>query len=150
MKYRGKNVTWIMVKAKLTLETMTLLLGGSDSTCGNVFSLTLNDSRHAALPIGFTRVHGQQACTWMRVYGEKDAHTHTPTPSPLYNHTHTQGLDTFRSRASSDPRCFFTAASLVGDLLWHLASERQETVVPARIKPAALLPRCAHSKVKWM
>lgn len=28
IKYVGKNATWFMVKAKLSLETMTLLLGG--------------------------------------------------------------------------------------------------------------------------
>lgn len=46
-------------------------IGRNDSTCRNVFSLCLNDSRHAALPIGFTRVHGQPACMCV--------HEHTPS-----------------------------------------------------------------------
>lgn len=45
-------------------------IGRNDSTCGNVFSLCLNDSRHTALPIGFMRVHGQQARTCMRAYAQ--------------------------------------------------------------------------------
>ena len=58
-------------------------IGRNDSTCRNVFSLCLNDSRHAALPIGFTRVRRQHACTCAR------EHTRfQPLPSSTqYNHT---------------------------------------------------------------
>lgn len=105
-------------------------IGRNDSTCGNVFLLRLNDSRHAPLHISFMRVHRQQACTSMRVYTRKYTHTHTcilPLSTPLTDTqtiTHSV-LEYFSSLGSTDlqHQWGFAAASLVSDLLWHYAFE---------------------------
>lgn len=115
-------------------------IGRNDSTCRNVFSLCLNDSRHAALPIGFTRVQRQQACTCMSVYAPKHTHGHIPPPS-TQTHTITHlVLDFLSSRGCADLQhpWGFAAASLVSDLLWHCA----ETAATANVNPAALPSLC--------
>lgn len=77
-KYKGGKRYLNRGESKAVFGNNDTPIGRNDSTCRNVFSLCLNDSRHAALPIGFTLVCRHRACTC--------THEHTPVPSIL-NHT---------------------------------------------------------------
>lgn len=102
-------------------------IGRNDSTCRNVFSLCLNDSRHAALPIGFVRVHRQQACTCMH----ERTHSH-----PLHPWSHAWYLNISVIGSTREVLLQHHFPGLVMALcIWD-----QNTAITTNVNPAALHP----------
>lgn len=133
IKHVGKNATWIIMKAEPCLETMTPV-GRNDSTCRNVFSLPLNDSRLAAVLIGLARAPRQR--------GRARANVIIRTPKPQTTHD----LEYGGGRLSAAPMRFGCSIILPMAFLFflffflrHYATENKRQLWEASCSAAPVL-----------